>query len=76
MPITFVARVICDRPGCDASAEFLVRSRIEEDSVTLEADYPIGAWHELYDQKSDRWWVECPACYADPERFLLVPRSG
>ena len=68
--IEFIARVKCDRPGCSATSDHPVFSRIASNcnEVELEADYPVGTWHELFDVFKGRW-VECPACYADPDRF-------
>jgi hypothetical protein len=57
--IEFIARVKCDRPGCTEQAEYPV---IQYESG-LEADYPVGAWHEMPDR------VECNACFNDLDRF-------
>jgi hypothetical protein len=70
--ITFLARVKCDRPGCDASKEVPVYAYIDcssgRDRAVIEASEMLPLFHELADA-SGREWVECAACYADPDRF-------
>lgn len=77
MPIEFIARVKCDRPGCDATGEFPVLARIEDgrgrDRVVMDADYPVGVFNEMCDARGDHWRVECRDCYADQDRFAQRP---
>lgn len=72
--ITYFARVKCDQPGCDAAIECSATTRIEYDQAVMEADYPMGDFHEIYG--SDGWRVLCAACYADPDRFSEVSMSA